>query len=142
MLKAQSRMTVQRKVILEELSKVCSHPTADEIYTMVRKKLPRISLGTVYRNLDLLTENKQIIKLESAGSTRRYDANLAPHSHVRCLCCGSVDDIFSTPFTQENTPLFLENGYKVLELRVEYDGICPKCQHISKAKTTAFSATA
>ena len=66
----QTRMTRQRMVILEELRKVKTHPTADELYAMVRTRMPRISLGTVYRNLDFLTESKEILKLESAGSIR------------------------------------------------------------------------
>lgn len=90
---AQSRMTRQRKVILEELGKVYTHPTADEIYAMVKEKLPNISLGTVYRNLDLLAENNQVLKLETAGNIRRYDANMAPHSHIRCVSCGKVFDV-------------------------------------------------
>ena len=69
----QTRMTRQRMVILEELRKVKTHPTADELYAMVRTRMPRISLGTVYRNLDFLTESKEILKLESAGSIRRFD---------------------------------------------------------------------
>jgi Fur family ferric uptake transcriptional regulator len=61
------RLTSQRQVILEELKKVKSHPTANEVYDMVRKRLPRIGLGTVYRNLDLLAERGIIKKLEVGG---------------------------------------------------------------------------
>lgn len=76
----QTRMTRQRMVILEELRKVKTHPTADELYAMVRTRMPRISLGTVYRNLDFLTESKEILKLESAGSIRRFDGDTRPPS--------------------------------------------------------------
>lgn len=129
--KTQTRMTKQRQVILEELSCVCSHPTADEVYSMVRERIPHISIGTVYRNLDLLAKSKQILKLESAGSTRRYDANMTPHSHVRCVSCGSIADVFfpNTPMVMPNE--LLENGYTLLDVRVEYDGLCPKCKEIS-----------
>ena len=72
----QTRMTRQRMVILEELRKVKTHPTADELYAMVRTRMPRISLGTVYRNLDFLTESKEILKLESDGSIRRFGASI------------------------------------------------------------------
>ena len=75
----QTRMTRQRMVILEELRKVKTLPTADELYAMVRTRMPRISLGTVYRNLDFLTESKEILKLESAGSIRRFDGDTRPH---------------------------------------------------------------
>ncbi len=128
MLKAQTRMTKQRKVILEELSKVCSHPTADEVYSMVRERLPHISLGTVYRNLDLLAEGKQILKLESAGSTRRYDAKITPHSHIRCVSCGSISDVDSIDIPKVMSHSILENGYTLLGVRVEYDGVCLNCK--------------
>ena len=71
----QTRMTRQRMVILEELRKVKTHPTADELYAMVSTRMPRISLGTVYRNLDFLTESKEILKLESAGSSKDIYTN-------------------------------------------------------------------
>ena len=89
----QTRMTRQRMVILEELRKVKTHPTADELYAMVRTRMPRISLGTVYRNLDFLTESKEILKLESAGSIRRFDGDTRPHQHVRCRVCGKIGDV-------------------------------------------------
>ena len=131
MFKAQTRMTKQRKIILEELSGVYTHPTADEVYSMVRERLPHISLGTVYRNLDLLAESKQILKLENAGSTRRYDANITPHSHVRCISCGGIGDISSVDIPQVIPNSLLDNGYTLLSVRVEYDGVCLKCKHAS-----------
>ena len=73
----QTRMTRQRMVILEELRKVKTHPTADELYAMVRTRMPRISLGTVYRNLDFLTESKEILKLESAAVSTAIPAPIS-----------------------------------------------------------------
>ena len=92
----QTRMTRQRMVILEELKKVRTHPTADELYAMVRARLPRISLGTVYRNLDFLAETGEILKLEAAGSIRRFDGDIRPHQHIRCTNCGRVGDVMSS----------------------------------------------
>ena len=66
-------MTRQRKVILEELLKQNAHPSADEIYQMVRRRMPRISLGTVYRNLEVLASMGKIQKLELSGALKRYD---------------------------------------------------------------------
>lgn len=125
----QSRMTRQRRIILEELSKACSHPTVDEIYTMVKEKLPNISLGTVYRNLDLLAENNQIIKLETAGSMRRYDANLRPHSHIRCISCGQVYDIPHIDTAKLDLNAEHIHDFSCLQVRVEIDGLCPHCSH-------------
>ena len=87
------RLTTQRQIILEELGKVTSHPTANEVYDMVRKRLPRIGLGTVYRNLELMADNGIILKLEVGGTQKRFDATVDPHYHIRCLSCGKVNDI-------------------------------------------------
>ncbi len=126
-MKTQNRMTRQRRVILEELSKVTSHPTADEIYNMVREKMPNISLGTVYRNLDLLAENKQILKLETAGNIRRYDANMHPHSHIRCISCGKVHDIPLVDASHLNLNDEILEGFNYVNVRVEIDGLCSDC---------------
>ena len=91
----QTRMTRQRAVILEELRKTTTHPTADELYGKVRERLPRISLGTVYRNLDFLADSGEIRRLEAAGTTKRFDGNMVEHQHVRCLCCGRIGDIMT-----------------------------------------------
>ncbi len=77
------RLTTQRQVILEELGKVTSHPTANEVYDMVRKRLPRIGLGTVYRNLELMAESGLILKLEVGGTQKRFDATTDLHYHIR-----------------------------------------------------------
>ncbi len=131
-MKTQSRMTRQRRVILEELSKVKSHPTADEVYNMVRERMPNISLGTVYRNLDLLAESNQILKLETAGNIRRYDANMHPHSHVRCLSCGKVYAIPYIDASHLNLQSEGLEGFDFVNVRVEIDGLCMDC---AKAKS-------
>ena len=85
-------MTRQRKVILEELRKVDTHPSADEVYEMVRKRLPRISLGTVYRNLEILSAKGEIQKLELGCTLKRFDGIAENHYHIRCLQCDRVVD--------------------------------------------------
>jgi Fur family transcriptional regulator, ferric uptake regulator len=84
------RMTSQRRIILEELRKTKTHPTADELYVVARKRLPKISLGTVYRNLDQLAESGEILKLEMCGCQKRFDGNTHEHFHARCQGCGRV----------------------------------------------------
>ncbi len=122
----QTRMTQQRKVILEELRKVTSHPTADEIYEMVRPILPRISLGTVYRNLDLLAETGKILRLEHAGAQKRFDGNPAPHQHVRCTKCGRVADI-PTPVEVPTFRHLEVAEFALTAARLEFEGICSRC---------------
>jgi Fur family ferric uptake transcriptional regulator len=122
------RLTTQRQIILEELSKVKSHPTASELFDMVRKRLPRIGLGTVYRNLELMAENGMILKLEVGGTQKRFDANTETHYHIRCAACGKVDDIETPVMNNLVKEAEASSAYKVLGHHVEFSGICPDCQ--------------
>lgn len=124
-----TRMTKQRALILEELRSTTSHPTADEIYTMVRAKLPHISLGTVYRNLELLAESDQVLKLEYAGFQKRFDGNVMPHAHVRCERCGKVADVMGDVPSVEVPEGIDACGFKVTSARVEFFGVCKACQN-------------
>lgn len=122
----QRRLTKQRKVILEELSKVTSHPTADELYQIVRQRMPNISLGTVYRNLDFLADQGQIAKIEYSGAQMRFDAFLEFHQHVRCIKCGAIGDVFNGTQPPDVAKVDVP-GFTITEARVEFDGICDKC---------------
>jgi Fur family transcriptional regulator, ferric uptake regulator len=124
------RHSRQRQVILEELQKLTSHPTAVGLYQIVRERLPKVSLGTVYRNLDLLTRAGIIQKLEFGGEEARFDGNLAPHDHVRCVKCGRVDDIVAPPLDLLGGANHDFNGYCVLGHRVEFFGVCPQCNDL------------
>ena len=121
------RMTRQRQVILDELRSVTTHPTADEVYDMVRKILPRISLGTVYRNLELMHEAGMVMKLETAGMQKRFDGNPAPHYHIRCINCGIVRDL-ELEDKGHDLESTLKTDFKVLGHRLEFYGLCPACQ--------------
>ena len=121
------RLTSQRQVILEELKKVKSHPTANEVYDMVRKRLPRIGLGTVYRNLDLLAEIGIIKKLEVGGEQKRFDGDTSPHYHIRCLKCNRVEDIFIERDMKLEKNAASCCNYKILDHHVQFSGICSKC---------------
>jgi Fur family ferric uptake transcriptional regulator len=126
--KSKLKMTKQRKVIVEELKKLKTHPSATALYELVRKRLPRISLGTVYRNLDLLAEAGIIQKLETAGTQKRFDGTVENHYHVRCVQCGQVDDIPLPLFGEIEDLLGELSNYKILSHRLEFQGVCPSCQ--------------
>lgn len=123
-------MTSQREVIIEELRLVKTHPTADQVYEMVRKRLPKISLGTVYRNLEVLSDLNLIQKLEVGGTQKRFDGNIENHYHVRCKVCGKVEDL---PTEKMINISGLEDiysaadGYVGLTHKLELVGVCPKC---------------
>lgn len=83
----------QREFIKKYLASSKEHPTADMIYTHIREEFPHISLGTVYRNLALLTELGDIKKLTSTDGADRFDGNTEPHYHFICSECGSIIDL-------------------------------------------------
>lgn len=122
------RLTTQRQVILEELSKVKTHPTASELYDMVRKRLPRIGLGTVYRNLELMAESGIILKIEVGGTQKRFDATTDNHYHIRCSSCGRVDDIDVPVIEELAVQAATSSSYLILGHHVEFTGICSACQ--------------
>jgi Fur family transcriptional regulator, ferric uptake regulator len=121
------RLTTQRQIILEELSKVTSHPTANEVYDMVRRRLPRIGLGTVYRNLELMAETGMILKIEVGGTQKRFDATITPHYHVRCVECGKVDDIKMPVQHDINEAAAQASQYQIMGHHVEFTGLCSEC---------------
>ena len=123
------KMTRQRRAILEELRKdMGNHPTAEKIYEMVRRRLPRISLGTVYRNLEVLSASGEIRKLAPGSSQRRFDGDVGDHYHVRCMRCGQVEDAPVEPLTALEDALRELTDYDVVGHSVEFTGICPKCK--------------
>lgn len=126
------RLTTQRRVILEELRQADSHPTADGVYELVRRRLPHISLGTVYRNLEVLSRHGLIQKLELGGDQRRYDGCLANHYHVRCIRCGRVDDVPVDPMPSLEDALRVLTEYEIVGHSVEFVGLCPHCKEESR----------
>ena len=122
------RMTNQRQVILEEVQKVNTHPTADEVYGMVRRRLPRISLGTVYRNLEILSTSGLIQKIGPPSNQMRFDGKTDNHYHIRCINCGRVEDAsIETVDKLENTIREISD-YSIVGHKLEFIGICPKCR--------------
>jgi len=121
------RLTSQRQVIIEELKKVKTHPTANQVYDMVRKRLPRIGLGTVYRNLDLLSEKGFINKLEFGSEQKRFDGETSQHYHIHCVKCHRVEDIFIERHKELEKSAASCCKYKILDHHVQFSGICSKC---------------
>lgn len=108
------------------------HPTADEVHHRVRQRIPKVSLGTIYRNLEQMTANRQIRRLEWAGSPRRYEGNLADHHHLRCLQCGDLKDLPGAPWKQWVEALADQTNYNIVGCRVELTGFCPRCRNREK----------
>jgi Fur family ferric uptake transcriptional regulator len=137
----QLRMTRQRQVILEALLASHGHPTGDEVYRLARRRLSHISLGTVYRNLEVLSEAGLVRKLELGGTARRFDAKMEEHHHIRCLRCGKVDDISVEPAAGIEQEVARQSGYEVVEHRLELIGYCPQCRKLREGKPPRGGAT-
>jgi Fur family transcriptional regulator, peroxide stress response regulator len=122
------KMTRQRRVILNELQKSRTHPAADEIYKAVRRKLPHISLGTVYRNLEILSQAGMIVKLDTSSPERRFDGRTDQHYHIRCQQCGKVEDVPLKPLLQIEARLKNKIDYDVSGHNLEFRGLCHGCK--------------
>ncbi len=117
----------QRECIKEFLANRFDHPTAETIYLNVRKDFPNISLGTVYRNLSLLTEHGQIRKLSTGVGPDRFDGNTAPHYHVLCTKCGSVLDLKMENIDHINTLAGTQFEGEIQGHVAYFFGKCPNC---------------
>ncbi|MCP4583248.1 MAG: transcriptional repressor [candidate division Zixibacteria bacterium] len=122
------RLTRQRMIILEELSKVKSHPPADKLYQMVRKRVENISFGTVYRNLRILKELDLISELNFGENFSRYDANPENHQHFVCTKCGQVYDIDKRIQVNYEGATVHEREIQINDFSLEFYGICHKCK--------------
>ncbi len=121
------RTTQQRTIILDEVRSSKNHPSADELYSRVKKRLPRISLGTVYRNLEILTQLGEIQELKLSGSLKRYDWNPSKHYHIRCINCDRVDDAPIAPLNQIEDDLYETTVFEIIGHNLEFTGLCPDC---------------
>ena len=90
---ATLKYSKQRECIKEYLNSSCEHPTADTVYLSVRQEFPNISLGTVYRNLNLLADLGEVIKITSPNGGVHFDGRTEPHYHFYCNKCGNVIDL-------------------------------------------------
>src|SRR3990170_6207473 len=121
-------LTSQRRAVLEALKEAQGHPSAEDVYLIVKKKNPRVALGTVYQALSVLEEIGLIEAKHWSESPARYDLNTEPHYDIRCTRCGEVAEISGVEFedfaarVRENTPYEVTNASLVIE------GVCPACQ--------------
>lgn len=125
----KTRMTKQRKTILKVLKNTESHPTADSIYEEVKKEIPNVSLGTIYRNLNLLAEKGKITVINYANDQSHYDGNTENHYHFRCNSCGNVFDLELDLLDEKvNNKVEDNTNFIVDNHRLEFYGLCPSCQ--------------
>lgn len=122
------RESSQRKIIMQYLSQRTDHPTAASIYAELRQDHPHISLGTVYRNLEILEQQGRILCLHLDPHEARYDGQVEPHAHFHCRRCGRIEDIPLLTHTCCQLPSHLRAaGYSIERYHVDLIGFCPAC---------------
>lgn len=119
--KETMRNTTQRDLIYRIVMQSCDHPAADEIYHRARQIMPKISMGTVYRNLKQLSECGKIREIRLSGDGNRYDRTLGVHAHFYCRVCGRVTDVETVNISEPS-----EMG-KVETTDLMFGGVCREC---------------
>jgi Fe2+ or Zn2+ uptake regulation protein len=125
---AGSHFTEQRAVVFDYLNTAGHHPTAEDVFLAVKQELPRISLATVYKNLEALVACGAASKLAYGDGAARYDIRTDHHYHARCLMCGRITDIDPEANDQLSKLIKPPAGFKVETHRVELSGYCKNCK--------------
>jgi Fur family transcriptional regulator, peroxide stress response regulator len=117
----------QREAIKEFLMSRKDHPTADTVYTNIRQEFPNISLGTVYRNLSLLSDIGEILKISTGEGGDRFDGNTKPHYHFICTECNSVIDLDMKGLEHINELASVNFGGHITGHTAHFYGTCENC---------------
>jgi Fe2+ or Zn2+ uptake regulation protein len=136
-----ARESRQRDVVLAVVRSTMDHPTAEWIYRQARRTLPRISLGTVYRNLKKLAGEGLIREIhtgEAGGHAARFDGNTGRHYHIRCLGCGRVNDLPISVDARLEEEAGRAMNYRILGHQVEVYGLCPLCQAKTNLRNDSY----
>jgi Fur family transcriptional regulator, peroxide stress response regulator len=123
------RITPQRLAVIRILVTSRAHPSADQVYEKVRQQVPSISLATIYKTANLLKKLGELNELDMGDGSSRFDGfNPIPHPHVVCLECHSVMDIDSESLNPLARKIAAQTGYKIKSHRLDFFGLCPRCQ--------------
>lgn len=123
-----AQLTTQRAAVFNYLSGVEHHPTAEEVFFGVKPKLPRISLATVYKNLEALVQCGAVSKLSYGDASARYDIRTDHHYHTRCLGCGKIWDLDAPQDSELLKQIKPQRGFAVEGYRLELLGYCRECR--------------
>ena len=129
---AGAKLTHQRAVIFRELARTSDHPDAETIYRRARKKIPTLSLDTVYRTLWLFNDLGLITTLGPPRARARFDANTSPHHHFLCTRCGAAQDFYSRQLDDLEVPDEVKAMGDIESVRVEARGLCLRCRERRK----------
>jgi Fur family peroxide stress response transcriptional regulator len=122
------KITPQRAIIYEELQKAKDHPTADDIYRRVVRKIPNISFDTVNRTLLIFSKIGLTNVVEGYGQAKRYDPDMEIHHHFRCIQCGSIIDFHHKKYDNMTVPEEINEQCTVISQKVVLEGLCSQCR--------------
>ncbi|MBI4836546.1 MAG: transcriptional repressor [Candidatus Abawacabacteria bacterium] len=121
-------VTVQRRIILEELANRNDHPTAEEIFHTLRRKMRKLSLATVYRTLETLAQHHLIMEHHQGKNASRYEVMKGTHYHVICLRCNKMEDVFGITIEGLEQEIAKITSYRIEKHRLDVYGLCPSCR--------------
>ena len=125
----QTRNTVQRQIVLQAVRSLHDHPTADSVYAVVAAEHPSISKATVYRNLNQLALQGEILRVPVPTGSDRFDFNTQEHYHVRCTECGNVYDVFMPPITDLLDRVTDSSDVELTHYDILFEGVCAACRN-------------
>lgn len=126
------RITPQRLAILKILAESKGHPSVEDIFNQLKPGFPTTSLATIYKTVHLLKEIGEIVELDFSEESNRYDGNRPyPHPHLICTKCKTIIDPDVVTVDDLSKELAKKTGYKILNHRLDFFGICPRCQNDS-----------
>lgn len=124
-------LTSQRRAVLDALADSEGHPSAEDVYLLVKRRNPRVALGTVYQALSVLEEVGIIESKRWSDSPTRYDLNTEPHTDIRCTRCGAVDEVPGVEYGGLAATVRANTPYRVTNVSLVIEGVCPACQRAS-----------
>jgi Fur family ferric uptake transcriptional regulator len=130
------RNTIQKNLVLSAVRRLRNHATADEIYNLIVREHPSIGRGTVYRNLNILAESGEILRVGVPGQADHFDHTCHKHYHVFCMECGRVYDVDMEPLPDLMEKIRNTHGFEFLDYDIVFKGICPGCR---EQKNTLFN---
>lgn len=126
--RAATRNTIQRALVLDAVRSLHNHPTSADVYEVVRERHPNISRATVYRNLGVLANRGEVLRVEVPNGADRYDFFNKPHYHAKCRVCGGVFDI-DMPYLDDIASRVSDaHGFAIEGHEIIFDGVCAACR--------------
>jgi Fur family peroxide stress response transcriptional regulator len=122
------KVTPQRLAVYEVLANTKEHPNAEMIFDQLQASYPTMSLATVYKTIDILSEIGMVQILNAGEDSFRYDADMSPHAHIRCIECGKVDDVFEMDSSKFKAEIETSTKYHLVGQQFYFYGVCPACQ--------------